>query len=614
MIDLFRHNFRSLRFGWTARCIVKSLGFLNTFVKIRQLKTIEIQLLNSLNMRGRLDLVCREILTRDHEFWSDQNLIHAALKSAWSLRDAELISSILERISIFELSDANLLFIYMRKTNFAGFHGITEQVVKNKLDLLERCDLTGQNGRYLLSSLRVLRHFDLTPSLQERLQSGSTTFEALYFLAEQSAKSEKLYDSITYLEKASQIDPSNAQIYDRLGHFHLNDPDPMSKLVDLTRRKAAHCPGHKGYDVLQSYCNLVADDMLAFLKQRADQGSTIGAHVAFGSTKTAQIGTRAGPLERSEHSLFVIGRDGVSDEIRWSYYYSALPDCYGKVSISCDPRLLNLFKASFPRIEFHPVDRIWERIWPKGSISRRDIVPNSALAAKLNDKAYEIAKSHNEILFNEDVAARDWITRGLKDPPAYGEPSGATLISDPKRKKHWQNQLSSQSPKRLKVGITWRSGLTDLERQTHFLDLRDFSAIGGLPISLFALENVLTEDEQKTAEEIGITIPDIDFYNDFDEIAAFSSELDLVVGISTLPYELAAAVGTQSWLCAISPLGRWMRLGHGSTEVDKITRNGRVFVPKSKNGYFAPKSERIANIMEQIKTCLENETQGKNFR
>ena len=139
------------------------------------------------------------------------------------------------------------------------------------------------------------------------------------------------------------------------------------------------------------------------------------------------------------------------------------------------------------------------------------------------------------------------------------------------------------------------------------MELADFEALSELPIQLYSLQHQLLNSEREQGRAMGLKFVDdeIDLYNDFEEIAALTASLDLVIGISTLPYELASAVGTECWLCAISPLGRWMRLGQDGKRNDRLTRNGKVYFPLTEDGYLSTREARVDSIIGQIQVSLK---------
>jgi len=97
--------------------------------------------------------------------------------------------------------------------------------------------------------------------------------------------------------------------------------------------------------------------------------------------------------------------------------------------------------------------------------------------------------------------------------------------------------------------------------------------------------------------------PDLDLYEDFESIAAFTSNLDLIIGIPSLPGELAAAVGTESWLIAPAPFGRYHRADPDGTGRDLMTPNARLYHAPDHN-YEIGRQAVIHNIMADVQRDL----------
>ena len=115
----------------------------------------------------------------------------------------------------------------------------------------------------------------------------------------------------------------------------------------------------------------------------------------------------------------------------------------------------------------------------------------------------------------------------------------------------WRSQIDSISSNKLKVGINWRSYWTAGETSYHSLCIRDlklmFSEIKD-DIQLFNLQYDITEQEKKYISDkldLDIYDPEIDQMNDFHNLAAFISQLDVVICPPTTIYDLTGAVGTK---------------------------------------------------------------------
>ena len=116
----------------------------------------------------------------------------------------------------------------------------------------------------------------------------------------------------------------------------------------------------------------------------------------------------------------------------------------------------------------------------------------------------------------------------------------------------------------LKVGLCWRSSVAGLERNRYYTSVDDwaplFTAPGVVPVNLQYDDCRAELDHVRSTFGTDIrTMPDLDLYNDFDNMAAMMRALDVVVSVSTIMPYLAAATGQQALAVSI---GRdWTLLG-----------------------------------------------------
>lgn len=562
-----------------------------------------------LNRHEELRNSAWQVATGDSRYRRNQVTLHFLLKSAWILKDEALLAFVVDTLRTTKMSHSNVVFIAQRMTAHPIFsYAVRNLAAKTELDLTQKTksDLANpQEIRDGLNILETVERFEVNERLLSTLQRMKDNAYAKRFLGKRAVAHEDWRNGWMLLAEAVQLEPSNQVNYADLGEIAYYFDDAESKVQSILSWRERSIGNGLGYDTIAGAANLLKSDYVEYLRLRDDQVSNKAAHQVYRQATSSSMGRRTKPFEKCNRSGFIIGRDGVSDELRWSYYYGSAANMFKHLSISCDPRLYTLFSRSFATVEFYPVARNWGRLQVNGGEHSRPNVPNMELASRLDDTAYAASKNADEVMFIEDVPIRDWLARGLIGPPREGEPKGSTLLPDPSRADYWNDQLNLAAKGRLAVALIWRSGLIDLRRQRHYLRLSDFAGLMDLPIDFYSIQHQVDPFEREEAQAMGIKfIDEIDFYNDFDEIAALTANFDLVIGISTLPYEMAAAVGTECWLCAVSPLGRWMRLGGEDLRLggmpDRLTRNGKVFCPDLEDGYLADRSLRVASIMDQI--------------
>ena len=238
--------------------------------------------------------------------------------------------------------------------------------------------------------------------------------------------------------------------------------------------------------------------------------------------------------------LLIAAEQGVGDEI---IFGSCIPDAIRAAEsciIECDPRLVPLFSRSFPQAEVHPSQKSVDNQfnvrwygWLAGDKKPDYAVPIGSLAR--------------------------WFRRGLDDFPQ----PGGYLTVDPERVAYWRRRLDALGPG-LKVGLCWRSSVAGLERNRYYTSVDDwaplFTAPGVVPVNLQYDECRAELAHVRSTFGVDIhAMPDLDLYNDFDNMTAMMRALDIVVSVSTIMPYLAAAAGQQSLAVSI---GRdWSLLG-----------------------------------------------------
>lgn len=568
------------------------------------LRAERLRRLYDLNRHERLRALVRRTTAGPERIIGRPFVLGAALRAAWHLRDEAALDALLRRASKAEITIGVLDFIAPRRSVSAAFGAAAAALEARALT-----DASVDPSPARLRALEVLQAFDPPETLRAALEASPPGAARDRYLGCVAMREERWRDAWELLETAVAADPGDAATYAHLGDVALHLDAPAGRIDTLIARRAANGAKISGYDRLKAHRHLLAGDLLAFLLLRDVHPSAAAAKRLYGAR--ARMGADAVPVDgAADRAAFVIGRDGVADEIRWSAHYPALAAAYRSVEVSCDPRLKSLFERSYPGIVFHPVARDWGRSLKPLDWAARGRIPHRELAIRLNDRAYAASLRADDAMFAEDVAVRSWRAAGVTGPPAEGYPPGATLRPDPARAAQWRRRLASP---RLKIGLIWRSALIDPDRRRHYMSLDAFSGLAAAPVDLISIQHSATDEERAAGRRMGVRFFDdeIDLYDDFEEIAAFVSALDLVVGVSTLPYEMAAAVGTECWLCAISPLGRWMRLGAEGTRGDRLTRNGQVFFPRGEDGYLGDWERRSTDIMAQIEAALAGRAAGE---
>lgn len=222
--------------------------------------------------------------------------------------------------------------------------------------------------------------------------------------------------------------------------------------------------------------------------------------------------------------LLVWGEQGVGDHIRLSSLFPEIAAQAEQLIVETDARLVTLFARSFPTAKI-----VAERREPAPELMDADIDCQSPMAS----------------------CAR-WLRDRLDRFPA--EP--AYLVADPEKRRHWAGRLAAL-PGRLKVGISWRSGMTAMGRQFCYADIGQWLPLLSVPgIDFINLQYDDCRGELARLSELGGPTlhqwPDIDLKDDFDDVAALVSELDLVISAPISVAELSGALGIPTWIVLLN--------------------------------------------------------------
>ena len=260
--------------------------------------------------------------------------------------------------------------------------------------------------------------------------------------------------------------------------------------------------------------------------------------------------------------LLVVGEQGLGDEVLFA---NTLPDLIealgpsGRLSVAVEPRLIPLFRRSFPtaaidRHDTYKVDHHTVRVvkWIGDGTGVDCWAPAASVLRRFRRSV-------------DAVPAR----------PSY-------LTADPARVAYWREALADAGPAP-KVGVVWKSMYVNSGRARYFSPFDQWRSVLQTPgVRIVNLQYGECQAEIDEAREtLGVDIwnpPGIDLKDDLDEVAALTCALDLTVGPANATTNIAAACGAPVWL--ISTPGAWPRLG---TDRYPWYPSARVFTPVAYN-------------------------------
>ncbi|MFN4310533.1 MAG: tetratricopeptide repeat protein [Ferrovibrio sp.] len=221
---------------------------------------------------------------------------------------------------------------------------------------------------------------------------------------------------------------------------------------------------------------------------------------------------------RPGQRILVWGEQGVGDQV---IYASMLPELAARGAeflFACDPRLVSLFRRSFPGI-------------------RVESAVESELPA--------LARQADMHIGLGSLGA--WLRPDLDHFP----PAQAFLRPDAGRADALRRKYHGHGHRAV-VGLTWRSRSMRSEALKS-IPLQAWAPILAQPDVLFVdMQYGDTSDDRKAVREtLGIDIlhdDDIDAMSDLDGFAAQCAAMDLVIGVSNSGIHIAAATGLPTWV------------------------------------------------------------------
>jgi hypothetical protein len=219
-------------------------------------------------------------------------------------------------------------------------------------------------------------------------------------------------------------------------------------------------------------------------------------------------------------TVAVSSEQGIGDEIMFASCIPDAVDAAETIVLECDPRLVNLYQRSFPRVAV---------------TARRK--GNVLVTHEPREYTHTIPVGSLPRLFRNDD----------KDFPGT-----AYLKPDPERHLQWRALRGGTWQKY--VGVNWTGGLDDTGKSKRSVSLETLLPILRKPDINFVSLNHRPEAEDEIARltrDHGISLkhwPRALGTNDYDDTAALVSALDAVVTVTSAIVHLAGALGTKAYV------------------------------------------------------------------
>jgi tetratricopeptide (TPR) repeat protein len=422
--------------------------------------------------------------------------------------------------------DPDLLAALARLAERMGEHGIAERLWA-RLPGLEAVD-----GR--ARALRELGRFDeATALLQETLLANPQAAALWNTLGVTLVQQGRPEAALTFFDEALRLDPRHARaLYNRGG-----------AQFDLARLDAAHADFAAARKLARQPLEIATIDFAAatLALARGALGEGWDAYEARlsrdwpGSAAFEGPGQRWAPGARlAGKQLLAIAEQGLGDELMFANLLPDVQAAAGGLAIAVEPRLVDLFRRSFPEAEVvaHATDR-------SGARPRRTV---PGVKADLWTPLASLCRA-----FRRNLEA-------FPDTPGYLKP-------DPARVAHWRAWLGEGPPA---VGLTWRSGKLAGDRRRHYPPLEAWAPVLAAPGVRFVNLQYGAEAAELAAlaDLAGRPIlqpPGLDLREDLDGLAALAAALDLSLAVANATAALAGAVGAP--LAILGEPTAWTRLG-----------------------------------------------------
>lgn len=302
------------------------------------------------------------------------------------------------------------------------------------------------------------------------------------------------------------------------------------------------------------------------------------------------------PVADKTSRLLVIPVAGVSDEVRAAQFYEGLQSEFQSVTVICDPRWAELFAQSFPYIDFVPFGRQQK----KGRMNSPSLAEFGPFGqGRLPKNILQCVENVDCVTFDQNLMHE--YLNGVRPRPFYPRGYLAATARGPGEGAASRRGGVRNIPRRLQVGLTWRSSVITGLRPLMYYSALELQPILELPgIDFHSLQEGLDSDELEILIRHGVRIADVDLSGDFTATARYINNLDLVIGTGTLQPEIAAAVGVPVWLLSVSPEEYFLRTKGGSSRLDILTQNTLPIGPADNN--FA--RERVDVVNEIVESAV----------
>lgn len=249
----------------------------------------------------------------------------------------------------------------------------------------------------------------------------------------------------------------------------------------------------------------------------------------------------AGPTDKNQNVL-IWSEQGLGDEIMFASIFNDLKELKETFFVECDPRLYNLFKVSFPHLEFIPKGLIQD----VSPIQAQLPIASLGKLFRNSKKSFPLEKGRF-LKITEKLLAAETVSMLESLPQPW-------------------------------IGVSWESfALTNNFRGRKSITAKEFSALTNrLEGSIINLQFPNPHKHEKHIEQElpdRVTkLPNLNLKNDIEGLATLLSRLDRVITIGNSVAHLCGAMGVKATVLLPSvPDWRWGHSGEKSYWYDSLT-------------------------------------------
>ncbi|MGH6631381.1 MAG: glycosyltransferase family 9 protein, partial [Burkholderiales bacterium] len=222
-------------------------------------------------------------------------------------------------------------------------------------------------------------------------------------------------------------------------------------------------------------------------------------------------------------TLLLYREQGLGDEIMFA---SCLPQVIAMAEhcvVECEPRLLGIFRRSFPGATVYAS------------------TPDGSLPPDISGRGIDVAVPAGSV--------PRFLRRNLAEFPRHD----GYLKADPQRVARWRERLARLGPG-LNVGVSWTGGVRKTRRALRSIALEHWLPILRTPGARFVSLQYTADAGSAVAalrEQQGVQVEHWpEAIDDFEETAALTCALDLVISVCTAVIHLGGALGRPVWVMA----------------------------------------------------------------